>query len=217
MTPTSQIGSDYLPPSRVSILARLVPVFSLCIPMLGAALCAVLLMRVLEAMRNAESAGIGAVAGGMSEANLAMTVALYVGAFVGFIGIVVMAVRAFTSTTTGSPSALFFVIAGVLCLLPLVFLWSAQTIFLDGIRGGNISLVASSLLLFLKLTIVSAAVVALILLIVSFVPMPSLLRAKRKWAPLIVLLIIQFAMIGTAVVFQMRTAWLHGASIMERL
>lgn len=77
MTPTSQIDSAYSPASSVSIFARLIPIFSFCITMLGAAACAVLLMRVLEGMRNAESAGIAAVAAGMSEANLAMTVALY--------------------------------------------------------------------------------------------------------------------------------------------
>jgi hypothetical protein len=36
-----------------------------------------MLMRVLEAMRQAETAGIAVVAGGMAEANLAMTIALY--------------------------------------------------------------------------------------------------------------------------------------------
>lgn len=185
--------------------------------MLGAAACAGLLMRVLEAMRNAEAAGVGAVAGGMSEANLVMTLALYFGVFVGLMGVVLMAVRTFTSTATASPSALFFVVAGVLFLFPLVFLWEAQTVFLEGIRGGNISLAASGLLLFLRLTIIFGVGLTLVLLVASFVPLPSLLRAKRKWAPLVVLLIIQCAMIGTAVVFQMRTAWLHRASMMERL
>jgi hypothetical protein len=217
MTQTSQIESEYLIPSRVSILARLVPVFSFSLPMFGASLCAMLLMSVLETMRNAETAGIAAVTGGMAEANLAMTVALYFGIFVGFIGIVVMGIRALTSTTTASPSAWFFAVGGLLVLVPLVFLWEGQSVFLQGIRGGNISLVASSLLLFLKLTVVSAAIVAPILLIASLIRLPSLLHAKRKWAPIIVLLIIEFVMIGTAVVFQMRTSWLHRASVMEQL
>lgn len=185
--------------------------------MLGAAACAVLLMRVLEAMRNAEAAGVGAVAGGMSEANFAMTVALYFGVFIGFIGVVLMAIRAFTSTTTASPSALFFVIAGVLAIFPLAFLWEAQSLFLEGVTTSNISLLAPSLVAYLRLTIISAGVFAPILLVASFVPLPLLLRAKRKWAPLVVLLVIQCAIIGTAVVFQMRTAWLHRASVMERL
>lgn len=184
--------------------------------MLGAALCAVLLMRVLEAMRNAEAAGVGAVAGGMAEANLAMTVAVCLGVFVGFIGVVLIALRAFTPTTTASPSALFFLIAGMLAVFPVAFLWQGQSLFLQGVMSGNISLIAPSLIFYLRLTIISAVVVALIILIASFVPLPSLLRAKRKWAPLVVLLIILCAMIGTAGVFQVRTAWLRRASVMER-
>lgn len=215
MTPSSQIGSEHSP-ARVSILARLVPVFSFSIPMFGAALCAVLLMRVMEAMRNAESAGVAAVAGGMAEANLAITIALFCGAIVGFAGIVVMAVRAFTTTMTASPSTLFFLISGMLAALPIVFLWEAQSVFLSGMRGGNISLVASSLLLFLRLTIISAAILTPILLVASVIPLPSFLRARHKWAPLVLLILIEFAMIGTGVIFQMRTSWLYQAREMEQ-
>jgi hypothetical protein len=41
-------------PSRVSILARLIPAFSYALPTIGAALSAVLFMGVMRAMRNAE-------------------------------------------------------------------------------------------------------------------------------------------------------------------
>lgn len=101
----------------------------------------------------------------------------------------VMAIRAFTSTTTASPSALSFLIAGVLAVFPLAFLWEAQSLFLEGVTSGNISLTAPSLISYLRLTIISAVVLTLIFLVASFVPLPSLLRAKRKWAPLFVLLI----------------------------
>lgn len=56
-------------PTRVSIIARIVPAFSYALPALGAAVSALLLLSVLNAMRNAEAAGIGAVAGGISEAK----------------------------------------------------------------------------------------------------------------------------------------------------
>lgn len=215
MTPSSQIGREFAP-ARVSIIARVVPVFSFSMPMFGAALCALLLMRVLEAMRNAESAGVGAVAGGMAEANLAITLALFCGAIVGLAAIGVTAIRAFTTTMTASPSAFFFLISGILAALPLVFLWEAQSVFLEGLRGGNISLVASSLLLFLRLTIISAAILTPILLIASLIPLPSFLRARHKWAPLVLLILIEFAMIGTGVILQMRTSWLYRASEMEQ-
>lgn len=217
MTPPSKIESEDSVPARVSILARLVPNISLCIPLIGEALCALVLMRVLEAMRQAETAGIAAVTGGMAEANLAMSIALYFGLAVGFMGIVVMAIRAFTATTTASPSAGFFAVGGLLTLLPLVFLWAAQSFFLDGIRGGNISLAAANVLLFLRLTIGASAVLTPVLLIAAFVPLPAAFRARNKWAPVIALALIAIVMIGTAVVFQIRTSWLYRASAAEQL
>ena len=213
---TSQIG-DNSSAARVSILGRLVPVISLCLPLIGEALCAVLLMGVLEAMREAGAAGIGAVTGGMAEANLAMTVALYFGVIVGFIGIVVMTIRAFTATITASPSAWFFALAGLLTFIPLIFLWEAQSYFLEGLNGRNIVLVAPNIFLFLKLTIGTSAALVPILLVASFIPLPSTLRAKNKWAPLVLLIMIEVLMIGTVVVFQTRTSWLHRASVAEHL
>ena len=83
MTPTEQVG-----PKRVSILARLIPLSSYGLPALGAAVSAWLFLGVMQAMRNAEAAGIAAVAGGMSEANLAIIVTFYLAIFVGFAGII---------------------------------------------------------------------------------------------------------------------------------
>lgn len=216
MMSTSQIG-DTSSAARVSILARLVPVISLCLPLIGEALCALLLTRTLEAMRHAEMAGIAAVMGGMTEANLAITITLYVGVFVGFVGIVVMAIRAFTDTTTASPSALFFASAGLLTLIPLIFLWEAEAYLLEGINGRNIALMAPNIFLFLKSTIGTSAALAPILLLASFIPLPSLFRSRQKWAPVVLLVLIEVAMIGTAVVFQMRTSWLHRASLVNHL
>ena len=217
MKPTSQIEGAHSFPARVSILARLVPVVSLCIPLIGEALCAILLMRVLEAMRHAEAAGIAAVTGGMAEANLAMTIAMYFALCVGFGGILVMAIRAFTATSTASPSAWFFALGGLLTLVPLAFLWGAQSFFLEGFSVGNISLTAPNILLFLKLTIGTSAALVPILLVGAFIPLPSVLHARHKWAPLTMLVLIVIVMIATAVVFQMRTSWLHRASVTERL
>lgn len=217
MTPTSQIESEYSSATRVSILARLVPLVALCIPLAGEALCAVLLLRVLEAMRNAEAAGVAAVAGGMAEANLPATVAMYFALFIGFIGIVVMAIRALTVTTTASPSGWFFALAGLLTLVPLAFLWAAQSFFLEGLRGGNISFAAPNIILFLRLAIGACAVFAPLLMVTALIPLPSAFRAKNKWAPVILLVLIAIAMMGTAAAFQTRTSWLYQARAAEQL
>lgn len=216
MTLSHPVSDPQSVPSKVSILARLAPVFSYSIPMLGAALSALLFMNVMRAMRFAEAAGVGAVAGGMAEANLSVLVALYLAIFVGLIGIVVMIIRCFISTTTASPSAWLFAIGGVLASIPLFFLWEAQSLLVKGMRTGNVSLVASSIQICLTLTMVTSALFVPILLVASLTPLPSVLRAKRDWAVLLPLVTTEFALIGAAVAFQVQTSWLYGASAVER-
>ena len=62
---------------RVSILARLVPSVSNALAMLGAALSATQLMRMMEAIRCAEATRLASVAVGIAEADLPTIVALY--------------------------------------------------------------------------------------------------------------------------------------------
>jgi hypothetical protein len=199
-------------PTRVSIIARIVPVFSYALPALGAAVSALLLLSVLRAMRNAEAAGIGAVTAGISEGNLAILVTLYLAIFIGAAGVVIGLVRLFTTTVTASPSAWYYLIAGVLGLTPMFALWQAQSILLNAILSpspGGVSVVAGQITLFSIIAIVLGGASILILLASSFVPLPAILRAKRKWAPLIMLLVIETAIIGMTVVYHLRTAWLY--------
>jgi hypothetical protein len=210
MTPEEQIQPT---PTRVSIIARIVPALSYALPALGAAVSALLLLNVLNAMRNAESAGIGAVAGGISEANLAILVTLYLAIFVGGAGVVIGLVRLFTTTTTASPSAWYYLIAGVLGMAPMFALWRAQSLLLDAIlprsTGAGVSAVAGQITLFSIVAIVLGGVSILILLASSFVPLPAILHSKRKWAPLIALLVMETAIIAMTVVYHLRTAWLY--------
>jgi hypothetical protein len=219
MTPTPQVSDAHAAPSRVSILARLVPAFSYAIPMLGAALSALFLLGVIRAMRMAETAGVAAVAGGMAEANLAIVVALYLAIFVGFIGIVFMAIRSFMSTTTASPAASFFLITGIISLIPPLLLWEGQSLMVAAITpgGGGIVHFVSSIRLCLSLAIITPAVFALILLVASLIPLPKLLRANHNWAPLLVLVLMELALIGMAVAFQVRTSWFHQVKFAERI
>jgi len=203
-------------PSRVSVLARLVPAFSYAIPALGAALSALLFIGVMQAMKAAESSGIAALGAGMAEANLPTLIGLYFAIFLGVIGIVVMVVRCFMSTTTASPSAWFFLVAGGLGFIPLVLLWEAESLLIQVISpgyGGGIAQVASTIQLCLTLTLVTAAAFALILLAASLVPLPSVLKAKRNYAPLVVLVLMEFALIGMVVAFQVRTSWFQQLGI----
>lgn len=212
MTPEEQLQPT---PTRVSIIARLVPALSYALPALGAGVSAMLLLSVLRAMRNAEGAGIGAVAAGISEANVAILVTLYLAIFVGGAGVVIGLVRLFTTTTTASPSALYYLFGGILGLLPMFALWRAQSLLLDAIfprsAGAGVAEVAGQITLFSIVAIVLGGVSILVLLASSFVSLPAKFGSKRKWAPLIALLVMETAVIAMTVVYHLRTAWLYSS------
>ena len=211
MTPEEQIPPK---PTRVSILARIVPALSYALPALGAAISALLFIRVMEAMRNAEAAGIAAVAGGISEANIAIVVTLYLAVFVGLAGLGIGIARTFSITKTATPSAWFFLIAGTLGVFPMFTLWCAQSMLLEVLFSrtppeGGIAAVASQISLLLMVTIISAAIIILILLASSVVPLPGILRAKRRWAPVVALVLIEIFLIAMTVGYYWRTSWLY--------
>ncbi len=211
MTPLENAGR------RVSILARVVPAASYIAPAFGAALSALFYLRVMNAMRVAETAGIGAVAAGMAEANVALIAGLYLGIFIGLCGIVVVLVRWLTTTNTDSPSGWFFALAALLALLPIAPLWRAQDLLIQSIRGATgIVEVAGQINFCLILTIVGAAAAGLVLLIASFVPLPALLHAKRRYTPLIVLVLMEGVLILLAVAYQLHNSWLYQVYRRER-
>jgi hypothetical protein len=208
VTPEAQIP---IAPTRVSILARIAPALSYALPALGAAVSALMLINVFRAMRNAEAAGIGAVSAAISEANLAVVVALYLGVVLGFVGVVIGLVRMFTTITTATPSAWYFLITGMIGLVPILLLWEAQSLLLGVIFGrspGGVVEVARQVTLLSIMTTLVAVLGILILLASAFVPLPRILHAKRKWAPVVMLLLMETAVIALTVLYHLRNAWL---------
>jgi hypothetical protein len=216
MTPDQ--ASESVPVRRVSVLGRFVPAFSYAITAPACIISALLLFGVMRAMRMAEAAGLSAVAGGMAEANLPISLTLYFATAVGLIGIIVAVVRLFTTNTTASPSAWFFLLAGCIGLAPLLLLWQSETVFIQAISpgSGGIARAASSIQLWLTLTIIFAFIADSILLIASLVPLPAVMRTRRSYAPLLVLVMMEVGLIGMAVAFQMRTSWLRHLRFGER-
>ena len=88
---------------RMAVIPRLLAMCSYSLGALGAALSAFSLYGVLEAMRFAESAGIGAVTGGLAESNIPILVGLYAAIAGGFITIIVAAVRTGIATPPSHP------------------------------------------------------------------------------------------------------------------
>ncbi len=215
MTP-NQVGLTSNPPG-VSILARLVPSFSYMIGMGGAALGSVMIVRTFQGMRNAETAGIAAVAGGLAEASQTMAVALYLAIFFGFIALALMMVRALTSPATASPTGWFFLITGGLAFIPIGLLWKAESLIVQVLLPGsqNVATAAATIQMYLTMTTITAAILCLVVLVAALVPAPVVLRAKRTYGPVVGVLLIQLALIGIAVAFQLRASWLFHVRMTE--
>jgi len=92
-------------------------------------------------------------------------------------------------------------------------LWYAQSLLLDAIfpqsAGAGVSEVAGQITPFSLVATVLGVVSIVILLASSFVTLPAVLRGKRKWAPLVTLLVMETAIIAMTVVYHLRTAWLY--------
>jgi hypothetical protein len=196
---------------RLSITARLIPVFSAMLAMLSAVVGTALMFRMIEAMRVAETAGTGVVAGALAEANLAVVLVLCFSAFVGFIGLLVNVIRAFMKLNTASPSAWFFVITVILTVVPPSLLWAAQSLLIQAISpgGGGVVTVISSIQFCLGLSLITAAVFSLVLLAAALVPLPAILKAKRSYAPILLIVLMEILTIAAAVTFQLRSSWLY--------
>src|SRR6187549_781951 len=116
-SPIMNVGVNQ-PKFKVSITARLIAAFAYMIPALGGALSSLYLMNVLQAMRQAETAGRTAVLLGLAESTVPVLGSLYLGVVSGFVVIIVLIARMIMQTRTASPSGWFFVVCGFLFLVP---------------------------------------------------------------------------------------------------
>ena len=93
----------------------------------------------------------------------------------------------------------------------MIALWQAQSLMLGVIfaRSGNIAEMARQITMLLMLALATGLVIWVVLLVVSVIPLPRILRAKRKWAPPVVLLVMEIVVIVMTVLYHMRTAWLY--------
>ena len=103
-------------------------------------------------------------------------------------------------------------------LAPLLLLWQSETVFIQAIApgSGGFARAASSIQRWLTLTIIFAFIADSILLIASLVPLPAIMRTRRSYAPLLVLVLMEVGLIGMAVAFQMRTSWLQQVRFGQR-
>ncbi|HLG17574.1 MAG TPA: hypothetical protein VJH03_24230 [Blastocatellia bacterium] len=203
-------------PSKVSVVARLIPAASYAIPAVGSAASALLVFGVMRAMRLAASTGVAAVAAGLAEANIPVLIALYLAILCGVAGIVVAVIRSIAPTTTVSPSPWFFAVGGGLALIPVVLLWEAESELIQVFSPSSTGLAstASTIQLLLTLTMILAPVSLLLLLAGSVWPLTSF--SKPKWRPVVALIAVELAMIVAVIAFQTRIAWLNQIAVEGR-
>lgn len=209
MTPSTSVESE--PARRVSVLSRLVPIFSFAAPAPACVIGAVSLFRLMRGFQNAEASGIASVAGGLAEANFPVSIALVFAIAVGFVGIMVTAFRLFASPTTAPPSALFFLVCGWIGFAPLLLFWNAERLLIQGVIAGGNGVVAgeSSIRQLLVMTIITSALADILLVIATIVPLPAAFRAKSRYASVVAVVLLEVGLIAMAVAFQTRASWLQ--------
>lgn len=199
---TLKAGENH-PRLKVSFTARLLTALSYSIPAIGGALSSFLLIRVFQALSANQTAGLSAIMAGVKEASLPAIISLYLGAGCGIIVIVVLVVRAFMQTKTASPSSWFFVIGGILCLLPAALFWKAKWMVIEvlspgsSIGAGGMASVGAEVSQWSMLSVITAPIVIIILIILSVLPLSS--RSRPKWFPLLSAIAIEVLLIAAAV------------------
>jgi TonB family protein len=209
MTSDAQVPS----PSRVSIFERIVPSLAFALAAISGAIGAVLFLKFLNEMRNAETAGYASFFGGVAEIEITVGVVLTLAAALCAIGILVSVIRLFTTNTTSSPPGLAFLFLGLLSLVPpfathYILHWAKRVVLTPG--EGGVSSIADTITTVMYIAIAWAVLIAVVLLVFSFVAFTS--RPGRKALPLIALMLIQIAIaVMTGVYF-----WEARASYAER-
>ncbi len=188
---------------KVSITARLIAVLTYTIPIIGGALSSILLIRVFRVLREAETAGIGAVMGGMKEAAVPVIISLYLAAICGIAVIIFLIARMFMQTKTASPPFWFFAVGWILCLVPAALFWKAQWLVIEvlspgsSVSAGGIGGVGAEISQWLMLSVIAAPVVFILLVVISVIPFSS--KSDPKWSSLIAAAMIEILLIATAV------------------
>ncbi|HEV2884755.1 MAG TPA: hypothetical protein VGW36_07855 [Pyrinomonadaceae bacterium] len=206
---TPPVSPPQAGPFQVAVIPRLVPAMGYGLAILGAGLGAMLIRRVLFAMREAESAGISAVSRAVAESNLPILVCLYAAAVIAAASVIIMVARMLTETSKASPSIWFFVVGGALVLLPVALVWWAESlligVFYPG--SGGITAVAEMIFSLTLVVMIATPIVLFILLGLSVWPITS--ESKPGWGPLAGSIIVETLLIAAAIAFQIRTSWLY--------
>jgi hypothetical protein len=111
---------------------------------------------------------------------------------------------------------IFFLIIGALAVIPLALVWQANSLLMGGLMTqANISVIAPNIQICLLLTLITAGLFSLALLAASVAPLPGFMRAKLKWTPIVMLVVMEVVLIALAIGFQVHMSWLRQVGIRE--
>ena len=186
----------------VSITERLIPSLAFGGSAITGAIGSILILQLLERMRIAQTAGLDSFFAATAQIEIAMGAMLSAAAAINGIGLLVSAIRMFTTNTRASPPGFLFLVMGLLSLLP-PFLIHFILHLLEGTamhpEEGGISAIATTLTALCYLAPALTVVAIFALIAFTFFPFNS--RFGRKVSPTIFLFIVGFLILGLAGIF----------------
>lgn len=210
MTPTQAAG-----PVRVSIIERLVPSLGLAVTALAGVVGAVMIFRFISLLRLSESAGYYSFFAGVLEIEFGVTIVLIFATILTTLGGFVALIRLFTTNTKSSPPGFFFLILGLLSLVPplaihyVLHLMKGIVTAPESVPGG-ISSAAGTVEMVSWFALAAGLFIPIILLAFSLIPFSS--RPGRKASPIICLILVAIAVAAMTGIF----AWEASTSLAEK-
>lgn len=187
---------------RVSIVERLVPSLAFAVAAIAGAVGGFMILRFLNDLRTAETAGYGAFFTGTKWIEIVVGTILVVAAALGAIGLLVSVIRLFTTNQKASPPGVLFLIEALLSLVPAFAVHYAVHWMKEVVQSpptGGLSEIGGTVGVISYFAMGSALLIIVGLLAYSFIPFTS--RGGRKLSPFICLIVAELLLAALAGIF----------------
>lgn len=198
MTPETNIPAS----ARISIAERLIPSLSFALVAISGTIGGLMILKSLNDMRQEQNVGYAVFFTEMAKIEGAMGTVLAFAVGLGAVGIVVAIVRMFTTNTRSSPSGLLFLPLGLLSLVPPFAIHYVLHLMEGAVASpgrGGVSSVVDTVNTVSYIAIAAPALIIILLLVFSFVPLSS--RLGRKFSPAVVLVLIEILTVALCAIF----------------
>jgi len=186
--------------SQVSILERVIPAASFGLASIGGIVGAVLTISMFTQLREAENAGMEAIAGAMATVNFLMLGLLGLSLLIGIGALITNIVRMSSDQPRSSPPGFTYLIAGIPNLIsPMLVAWSWSVIVevMLGRSTGDATETGAWVASILILAIVAGIGALILLPIFSFVPFRA--RSGKKFTSVAALTVVIIGIAAVAI------------------